>query len=295
MSKRFFSLIREGSLHIAQKTKVIPGESFSVVLEAKELLDHVKEDAEQYKLKIAADCEKLKENAIKEGFEQGYSEWLDKIADLDEEIKKVRIDTEAVIIPIAMKAAKKIVGRELEISQKTVVDIISNSLKAVATHKRIKLYVNKKELELMEKHKEEIKKIFEHLETLSILSQEDIMPGGCIIETEGGIINAQLENQWLILENAFQKLIAPKKEGGREDAHKQEAALKDAKKATPSQAAPAEKAQAPASAKPPVPKAAPAQAKEKDEDEDWEDEEDEDWGEEDDEDWGEEEEKTGKK
>ena len=34
-----------------------------------------------------------------------------------------------------------------------------------------------------------------------------IEPGGCIIETEAGIINAQLENQWRSLENAFESFM----------------------------------------------------------------------------------------
>jgi type III secretion protein L len=211
MSKKFFSLIHGDRLHIAPKTKVIPADSLSTLMDAKEALEAVHQDTEEYRTEVASECEKLKEQAQKEGYEQGYAEWLEKIAELELEIKKVRKEVENVIVPIALKAAKKIVGRELELSEATVVDIITNSLKSVATHKRIKIYVNKKQLELVEKHKEQLKSIFEHLEALSILAQDDIDPAGCIIETEGGIINAQLENQWMILENAFQKLINSKK------------------------------------------------------------------------------------
>ncbi len=274
MSKKFFSLIHGDSLHLAQKTKVISGESISTVLDAQEVLQTVKKDAERYKMTVAAECEKVKEQGRREGFEQGYAEWTAKIADLEEEISKVRRDTESVIIPIAMKAAKKIVGRELEISQKTVVDIITTSLKAVATHKKIKIYVNKKELDLMEKHKDEIKKIFENLESLSILPQNDIKPGGCVIETEGGIINAQLDNQWLILENAFQKLIQPRKAAPREE---------EPKKAAEEKILPKEPSKAAAAAAPAAKKEEVKLEEELDEeDDDWDDE-DEDWDDEEDE------------
>lgn len=205
--KKFFSLIHGETVNIAPNTKVISSDAFSSIIDAQEVLKKVHEDAEKYKIEVAAECEKLKEQAQKEGFEQGYEEWVAKISDLEQEIIKVRKDTEAVTLPIAIKAAKKVIGRELETSRETIIDIISNSLKAVAAHKKIKIYVNKKEFEIVEKHREQLKKIFENLEALSIIPQEDINPGGCIIETEGGIINAQLENQWMILENAFQRLI----------------------------------------------------------------------------------------
>jgi type III secretion protein L len=45
---------------------------------------------------------------------------------------------------------------------------------------------------------------------LSLRDRSDIQPGGCIIETEGGIINAQLENQWRVLENALGILLKKK-------------------------------------------------------------------------------------
>ena len=53
-----------------------------------------------------------------------------------------------MIFPVALEAAKKIVGREIEASEDTIVDIVSNSLKAVSTHKKITIYVNRKDLEI---------------------------------------------------------------------------------------------------------------------------------------------------
>lgn len=214
MSNKFFSLLQGEKLHLAPGVKIIPGESISTIMHAEEVLKTVNIQSEEYKMQVAAECEKLKEQAKQEGFEKGYFDWIEKLALLDEEIKKVRKEAENMIFPIALKAAKKIVGRELEISKSAVTDIISNSLKSVASHKKIKLYVNKKEFEQVERNKEQLKKIFENLEVLSIIPQDNIESAGCIIETEGGIINAQLENQWMILETAFQRLAKLKKTEG---------------------------------------------------------------------------------
>lgn len=213
MSKKFFSLIHGGNIHIAPGTKVIPEETLSKLIDAQEVLKEVEKDAELYKKEVVTEIEKLKAQAQKEGFEQGYSEWMEKISALEDEIKKVRTDMQAIIVPIALKAAKKIVGREIDASEKTVVDIIANSLKGVSQHKKIRIYVNPKEFDTIEENRDQIKRIFENLEALSILPQDDVDPGGCIIETEGGIINAQLENQWMILENAFQKLVSTQPAG----------------------------------------------------------------------------------
>jgi type III secretion protein L len=204
---KFFTLIHGESVHVAPQTKVIPAEAFSTSLDAIEVLDKVKKDAEQYRLEVAAECEKLKEQAQREGFEEGFKKWMDTIARLEEEIAKVRGDMEKVLVPVALKASKKIVGREIEQSPSAIVDIVSNTLKAVSQHKQITIYVNKKDIDALETNRSRIKQLFESLEVLSIRERADITPGGCIIETEAGIINAQLDNQWRILENAFEKLL----------------------------------------------------------------------------------------
>lgn len=206
MAKKFFTLIHGGDLHIAPETKRIPAKDFSTMVSAKDLLQKVKDDAEQYRKEVSAECEELKEKAQKEGFEAGFSQWAEKLAELEHEIHHVRAEVEKMVIPVALKAAKKIVSSELTVSKKAVISIISNSLKSVAQHKKIVIFVNRDDLPTIEKHKGELAKTFETLESFSIVEREDIAPGGCVIETEGGIINAQLENQWLLLENAFERL-----------------------------------------------------------------------------------------
>lgn len=206
MTKKIFTLIHGDHVHIAPKTKVVPAEAFSETLTAEEMLSKVREDAAKYVQETTVESEKIKEQAQKEGYEEGFREWAERIAQLEEEIQKVRKDVEKMIVPIAMSAAKKIVGREIELSENAIVDIVSSNLKAVAQHKKIKIYVNKKDLQVLEKQKNQLRQVFETLESLSIIERNDVQPGGCIIETEGGIINAQLENQWRILERAFAQL-----------------------------------------------------------------------------------------
>lgn len=207
MNKKFFSLIRGDAVHQAPETKIIPADHFSTLLNAKELLDHVKKDAENYRKDVIAESEKIKEQGHKEGFEAGYQEWIERIAQMEQEIASVRIEMEKLILPVALKAAKKIVGREIETSNTAIVDIVSNCLRSVSTHKKITIYVNKKDLEKLEKVRPQLKQLFEALEVLYIRERPDIEQGGCIIETEGGIINAKLENQWRVLENAFESMI----------------------------------------------------------------------------------------
>jgi type III secretion protein L len=204
MSKKFFSLIYEKRLALAPKTKIVPSEAFSELLDGGQILEAIHNDAEEYRLQIAKECEEIKEAAYRKGFEEGFQAFAEQIAKMEEEIVKVHSDMEKMVLPVALKAAKKIVGRELEVSETAIVDIVRNNLKAVAQHKKVTIYVNKADLKSLESHRSDLKALFEHLEALSIREREDIKQGGCVIETEVGIINAQIDNQWAVLERAFQ-------------------------------------------------------------------------------------------
>lgn len=198
---------------MAPKSKILPASEISHLLDGESVLRKIREDAKQYRIDVTEEAEKIKEQAQAEGYEEGFKSWAEHVAKLEEEIASVRSEIEKLIIPVALKAAKKIVGREIELSETAIVDIVANSLKAVSTHKKINVYVNKKDLEALERHKPRLKDMFENLEAFSIRERNDIQPGGCIIETEGGIINAQLENQWRTLEKAFDMLMKSKQKG----------------------------------------------------------------------------------
>jgi len=206
MSK-FFSLIFSGDLHRAGEDKVLPKESFSVLLEAREVLAMAKEDVKAYLKQNQEECRKVLEEAQKVGFNKGLTEFNKQILLYEHKIKCMEHELQKVVLPLALQAAKKIVGRELELKPETILDIVQQTLRPVTQSHHIKIYVSKKEKEILEKSKKEIKKSLEQVRTFTIEEREDISPGGCIIETEAGIINASLENQWQALESAFEAFM----------------------------------------------------------------------------------------
>lgn len=205
-NSKYFSLIYGSNISQAPQTKVIPAKDLAKLLSSEEVLSTIVTEAEKYRQQIVAECEVIKEQAEKEGFEEGYRQWSMQLAKLEDEIARVRDEMQKMIIPISLKAAKKIVSSELLMSPQAITEIVSNTLRAVAAHKRIVIYVNKADLDVLEKSKSKIKQIFESLESLSIRDRDDIEQGGCIIETEGGIINARLKDRWKNLEAAFESL-----------------------------------------------------------------------------------------
>ncbi|WP_420421456.1 HrpE/YscL family type III secretion apparatus protein [Simkania sp.] len=206
MSK-YFSLIFSGEVHRAEEDKVLPEEEYSVLLDAQEVLAKAKEDVKTYLKQNKEECEKVLKKAEEAGFNKGLTEFNKQILLYEQKMKVLEHDLQKMILPLALKAAKKIVGRELETTPETIVDIVRQTLKPVTQNHHIKIYMNKKDREILEEKKQELKKSLELVQTFVIEEREDVSPGGCIIETEAGIINASLENQWRALESAFEAFM----------------------------------------------------------------------------------------
>jgi len=204
---RLFSLIYKGEIRTASGKKTIASEDFSTLMEAFEILEKAKEEAERCKTEAGQECVRLKEEAAQKGYEEGLTQLNEQILALDQEKKRLRHEMNKLILPLALKAAKKIVGKELETAPEAIVDIVLQALNPVLQSHRITIYVNKADKELLEASKGKIKEKLEQVESLSIKERDDITPGGCIIETESGIINAAIENQWRALEAAFERYL----------------------------------------------------------------------------------------
>lgn len=191
----FLDLINK-EVRLAPGKKILPKKEFTTLMKAADVVKLAKKE-------MAEEADRVREEAEKEGFQKGLEKWNQQLAHINAELRELREETQKKILPLALKAARKILGEELKLHPDRIVDIVLTSLKPVTQHKKIVIYVNKDDLAIIEKSKSKIRKIFEHLESLSIQERDDIEVGGCMIETEAGIINAQLENQWLALEAAF--------------------------------------------------------------------------------------------
>lgn len=207
MSRKVLSLISEEEFEIAPGVNILPAEAYQKLLTAQEMLVKVREDAKQFIEKNVIEAEKIKEEAEKAGFAEGLKQWVDQLGKLEEEIKNTASEMEKMVIPVALKAAKKIVAQELKLDPAIIVGIVADNLKAISQHTKIKIYVNREDFPILDSHKNDLKALFETLKSLTIIPNNDVERGGYIIETEIGIINGQLGNRWSLLEKAFEKLM----------------------------------------------------------------------------------------
>lgn len=168
-----------------------------------------KDIVEQAKLKAEIEVNSIKAEAWEvghgEGFEAGKKQVLLNSSNIFANVQNVMEEalkqkdallneTKEDIILTIFNVAEKIVKKEL--TDKEVLK--NNLLKAfdlISTSKKVTVYVNWEQLELAEELKEDLNSKFYAIEEFSIVEDKMLLPGGCIIETKMGRIDASIETQ----------------------------------------------------------------------------------------------------
>lgn len=202
---KYFSLLYQGDVHPADDRKVIPADKFSKLVEAIDILEKAQADADKLLKDTQKDCEELKKDAHDHGYEEGLEAFNEQILFQNEQLKAIRHNMQQMVLPIALKAAKRIVGKEIETHPETIVDIVIQAIAPITESHRVTIFVNKDDKEYLDKHKKKLEEKLDQVNILTIQEKSDVSPGGCLIQTESGMINATIENQWKALERAFEK------------------------------------------------------------------------------------------
>lgn len=203
----YFTLFDGTKIKKGVEGKVIPSEEFSTLMNAKEVLEKAKDDVEKLKEKYKAEADRAKALAKQEGHQEGLLELNKHILWFEQKTRDMQANLQTKVLPLALQAAKKIVGDNLKLNPDVIVDIVMQTLKPVIQNTEIKLLVSKEDKAIIEQNKDKIRSMLERVQTFTIKERSDISKGSCIIETETGIINATLENQWRALEAAFETFM----------------------------------------------------------------------------------------
>lgn len=187
--------------------KVIPKKMIETMESCEAILQTAKEKASKIEKNAQESAKKLKEKKSQEGFEEGLSKVSSLLLELEERISKVRFDIQKVALPIALKAAQKIVGEELRLHPEKIVDLVIQAIQPLTQCKTIKILVHPDDLAYLEKQKPRIKEVLKLSEVIQIEASHELEVGNAVIESESGIINATLPHLFASLESLFESFM----------------------------------------------------------------------------------------
>lgn len=95
---------------------------------------------------------------------------------------------------LVLAIARKVIHRELELKDDTVLSCVETALQSVVAGGEITIRVNPRDLELMRRHRPELIRSGAGIKSVAIEGDEGVTKGGCAIETRHGEIDATIES-----------------------------------------------------------------------------------------------------
>lgn len=145
------------------------------------------------------------EEAREEGYKEGFAKVNEIIYDLTEKKRDVLAQAEADMIRLSIRVAARIIGRELRQHPDTIADIVTQAIQTVRNQTKITIRVNPDDLDNLVKARDQLLNRVGQSKIIDFQSDPKVQPGGCIIESEAGVVNAQLKTQLEVMEKVLLK------------------------------------------------------------------------------------------
>lgn len=121
----------------------------------------------------------------------GIGKILDELVSYKESLYKPCINE---MVDLSLSIARKVIHRELELKEDSVLDCVKAALKAVVAGGDITVKVNPKDFEVIRQHKGELIRYGDGIKNFAIENDEKIARGGCLIDTRFGEVDATMES-----------------------------------------------------------------------------------------------------
>ncbi|HDI52178.1 MAG TPA: hypothetical protein ENF45_06070 [Bacteroidetes bacterium] len=156
--------------------------------------------------------------AFQNGFQQGKKQGLEEakkevdsyirmlkklVQEWQEHREKFFKDHEITVVRLALDIPKRVIHREVHTGSDFIFYMVREALKRVTASSKIRIKLHPDDLKILEQGKEKLSKELRNFVQVEFLPQENLLRGGCIIESDMGIVDARLDVQLAAIEEAL--------------------------------------------------------------------------------------------
>jgi flagellar assembly protein FliH len=184
--------------------------------EAGKITADAKQQAESLTAETRKTLEDEKKAALEEGREagrlEGYAEGKVEVDRLIERTQvvleraqdkrgEILLETEKEIIDLVLLITRKVVKVIADNQREVIISNVVKALRKVRDRGNIIIHVNLADLKLTTDHTKDFIRMMEGVKSIQVMEDSSVDPGGCIIETDFGEIDARIASQLAELES----------------------------------------------------------------------------------------------
>ena len=181
-----------------------------------EILDQARQQAQIIVMTARSEAEDVRRAAYDDGYRAGIEEAGKTaeglIARLEHDItaaaedKKDQLEAlEPQILKLCREIVEKIIRHEIRTNSHVVVRTVKSCLRRIKNSDEVRVRVSPQEVEAVRAQREELKSLAEGISGIHIVDDRRISPGGCVVESASGDIDARVETQLELVNTRIQE------------------------------------------------------------------------------------------
>lgn len=195
--------LSQARLPVPPRRAVMDAEEVSARETARDLIAQAEQRAAAIVAKAKEEREQTLEQAREEGRQQGYGEMTELLARTRLQVGQTLKQVEPEIVKLAIKVAERIIGSELQTNDETIMRIVAKAVEQLRQSKELVIRANPEDVEILRRDKRKLLEYIGRLKDIAFREDPAVARGGCVIETEAGTVDAQLNTQLELLEQAL--------------------------------------------------------------------------------------------
>lgn len=160
------------------------------------------------------EADALRESAMKEGYQAGLEQAQAELQGIKETFAEFMNAPQEVyemlapnILEISVDIAQKIIKKETEQDPQVLINTVIDVLKGLAKDEnKISLRVNPVQADAVKQQVPEILNLAGLDAKISVLADEEVTEGGCLVTTSNGIVDATIETQLSVISEALRQV-----------------------------------------------------------------------------------------
>lgn len=175
-------------------------EAQQIISEAQNEAEKIKEQAQQQvdqriQQQIEKEVRAVREEQT-EAFEEAANELLEQFeAAMDDQLDRLECQAARLVAGIV----EKVIAQKVAADDQIVVEVTRQALRQLEDAHSLTVTVHPDDKETLSEQKEQLRKVAGGLEDIQVSTDEDIQSGGCLLDSDGGEVDARIESQLMAI------------------------------------------------------------------------------------------------
>jgi flagellar biosynthesis/type III secretory pathway protein FliH len=175
--------------------RVVKGEAYDAAVEAGQIVEAAREQARSILEAVEQERQTIVETARREAYEEGLRQWNTAVAEADNARDRHLAESEPEMIRIAVAIAQKIIGEELRLNPQAIVTMAAECLHGLGRERSLILRVPPEDAYRLRERITLLREAAGPHRSIEVIADPSMGSGGCLVESEYGVIDARLETQ----------------------------------------------------------------------------------------------------